>query len=397
MRTTRLRNAAGLGLLAAVGLVPLGYHLLSLSTMTDPAAILTGAAVPIACSALVVAATVPVARSPLSPAYTLRITGWSALGALTLGAVALLSVTFEMTQGPPPEGPLVVIVGAASIGSAFGLAFGLTDARQQRAQDQVERANAQLTVLNRVLRHNIRNAMTVVSGRVELLAERVDGGGESAAVVAENVDRLLSVSEHARHIGAVIGSEGPDGPDDVEAVVDLVEVVESVIERLETEHPDAEFDGPAAETCRVRAHPLTEAVASEVIENAAVHSGDGAPRVSVSIRRAGDAVAVRVADDGPGIPEETVETIRRGYETSMRHTDGLGLWLVQWVVDRSDAHLSFESSGEGQVVRIRFERVVETEGVAPRAASERSPRAADPPTADAADAADAPDAAGTDD
>ncbi|ELZ37249.1 sensor histidine kinase [Halorubrum tebenquichense] len=362
MRTTRLRNAAELGLLAAVGLVPLGYHLRSLSSMSDPLAIVSGVAVPIACSALVAAATVPIARSPLSPAHTLRITGWSALGAVTLGAVALLFVTYETSQGPSPTGPLVVIGGAASAGSAFGLAFGVTDARQQRTQDQLERANAQLTVLNRVLRHNIRNAMTVVSGRVEFLADRADGGGESAAVVEENVDRLLSVSEHARHIGAVIGSEGPDGPGDVETVVDLVEVVDGVIERLETEHPNVEFDAPEAATCRVRAHPLTEAVASEVIENAAVHGGD-APRVSVSLRRVGDGVAVRVADDGPGIPAETVETIRRGYETSMRHTDGLGLWLVQWVVDRSDADLGFESTADGQVVRIRFERVEETQGV----------------------------------
>jgi sensor histidine kinase regulating citrate/malate metabolism len=98
-----------------------------------------------------------------------------------------------------------------------------------------------------------------------------------------------------------------------------------------------------------------------------------------------------VADDGPGIPEETAETIRRGYETSMRHTDGPGLWPVQWVVDRSDAALGFESSDEGQVVRIRFDRVEETEGVAPRSAGERASRSADPPAADAADAA------GTDD
>ena len=358
MRTTPLRDAGEVGLLAAVGLVPLGYHLTSLSAMSDPTAIVTGALVPIACSALVVAATVPVARSPLSPAYTLRVTGWSALGALTLGAVALLFVTYEMSQGPPPEGPLVVIAGAASVGSAFGLAFGLTDARQQRTQDQLERSNAQLTVLNRVLRHNIRNAMTVVSGRVELLSERADGGEESAAVVAENVDRLLTVSEHARHIGSEIGPDGAD--EDVETAVDLVEVVDGVIERLRAEHPDAEFDAPVAEACRVRAHPLAEVVASELIENAVVHNEGETRRVSVSVRRVADDVALRVADDGPGIPEETVETIQRGYETAMLHADGLGLWLVQWVVDRSDAALAFESTAEGQVVRIRFERVAET-------------------------------------
>jgi signal transduction histidine kinase len=361
MRTTRIRNGGELGLLAAVGLVPLGYHLTSLSAMSDPTAIVTGALVPIACSALVVAATVPVARSPLSPAYTLRVTGWSALGAATLGAVALLFVSYEMSQGPPPEGPLVVIVGAASVGSVFGLAFGVTDARQQRTQDQLERSNDQLTVLNRVLRHNIRNAMTVVSGRVELLHERADGGDESAAVVEENVDRLLTVSEHARQIGAVIGPDGSD--EDVEAVVDLVEVVDGVIERLRAEHPDAEFDAPAAEACRVRAHPLAEALASELIENAVVHNEGDGRRVSVTVRRVDDDVALRVADDGPGVPEETVETLRRGYETSMLHTDGLGLWLVQWVADRSDAALAFESTAEGQRVAVRFERVEEAAGV----------------------------------
>lgn len=360
MRTTRIREVGELGLLAAVGLVSLGYHLTSLSAMTDPLAILTGAPVPIACNALVVAAAVPVARSSLSPAYTLGITGWSALGALTLGAVALLFVVYETSQGPPPERPFVVIAGVGSIGSVFGLAFGLTDARQQRTRDQLERANAQLTVLNRVLRSNIRNAMTVVRGRAEVLAERADGGEESAAVVAENVNRLLSASEHARHIGAVIGADGDE--EDVKAVVDLVEVVDGVIGWLQAEHPDAEFDAPVTEACRVRARPLVEAVGSEVIENAVVHNEGDTRRVSVSVRRAGGGVALRVADDGPGIPEETVETLRRGYETSTRHTDGLGLCLAQWIADRSDADLAFESTAEGQLVTLRFERVVETEG-----------------------------------
>jgi len=50
----------------------------------------------------------------------------------------------------------------------------------------------------------------------------------------------------------------------------------------------------------------------------------------------------------------------------------LGLWLVRWVVDRSDADLAFESAPDGQVVRIRFERVEETVDVPP--AVDRSDR-----------------------
>ncbi|MFW5917363.1 MAG: ATP-binding protein [Halorubrum sp.] len=421
MRTRRTQHVAALGLLCGLGLAPLAYHLSVLFSMTDLTAVVTGVLVPIACSSLVTASPVAVVRSPLSPAYTLRITGWSVLGALTLSGVVLLFVAHELSQGPPPAAPAIVIVGAGSIGSLFGLAFGLTDARQRHTQAQLERSNAQLTVLNRVLRHNIRNAMTIIGGRVEFLREhaaridaedarvdspnaradtgdarshagdarshagdarshagdaRADTGDarshadeaavveESAAVVKENIDRLLSVSEHARHIDAVIGVDESDGGDGgVEIAIDLVDVVDAAIERLCAEHPDATFDGPDAETCRVRAHPLVEVVASELLENAVVHNDGDVARVDAALVRTDGDVALRIADDGPGIPDETVETIRRGYETSMRHADGLGLWLVRWVVDRSDAHLSFDSTESGQVVRIRFETVESVEGV----------------------------------
>ncbi|VTT87095.1 diguanylate cyclase/phosphodiesterase (GGDEF & EAL domains) with PAS/PAC sensor(s) [Halorubrum sp. DM2] len=378
MRWTRAKNAGQLGLLAALGLVPLGFLLSSLSGMSDPVAVVTGVVVPIVCSALVVLATVPVARSPLSPAYTGFIVAWTALGALTLGAVALLFVSYEMSQGPPPSNPALVIGGAASVGSAFGLAFGLTDARQRWAQGQLERANGQLTVLNRVLRHNIRNAMTVVRGRARFIRQQAeasqragaDGAGDGladhAVVVEENAERLLGVSEHARHIDAVIGPD--DDVEEVATTVDLVGVAEGAIERLGAEHPAAEFVAPAAVACRVRAHPLTEVAVSELIENAVVHGGD-APRVAVSVRRDGDGATLRVDDDGPGIPPETVEAIQRGYETSMRHADGLGLWLVRWVVDRSVADLGFDADGDGQTVTIRFERVETADGEPSPAAS----------------------------
>jgi len=102
----------------------------------------------------------------------------------------------------------------------------------------------------------------------------------------------------------------------------------------------------------------------------------------VSVLRVGCGATLRVEDNGPGIPSGTVEAIRRGYETSMRHADGLGLWLVRWVVDRSVADLAFESSEGGQVVQIRFERVEEAPGVARSAADQKPSRRPERPAAD---------------
>ena len=70
-----------------------------------------------------------------------------------------------------------------------------------------------------------------------------------------------------------------------------------------------------------------------------------------------DVVAVRVEDDGPGIPDEQVTVLERGRETALEHTSGLGLWLVDWIVRASGGTVSFEArSPRGSVVELVLPR-----------------------------------------
>jgi sensor histidine kinase regulating citrate/malate metabolism len=68
-----------------------------------------------------------------------------------------------------------------------------------------------------------------------------------------------------------------------------------------------------------------------------------------------DEVVVRVADDGPGIPELERTAISAGLESPLQHATGLGLWLVQWTVTNSGGSMSIaDREGGGAVVELRL-------------------------------------------
>jgi PAS domain S-box-containing protein len=199
---------------------------------------------------------------------------------------------------------------------------------QRRLADRTE----QLEVLNRVVRHDIRNDMTVVLAWLEALEAHVDESG------ADALDRIERASEHvvelteiARdHVDVVVGdSEIEPEP------VDLADVLGTEIEKRRETYPAATFeiDGELPDH-RVAANGMLPSVFRNLLNNAVQHNDDPSPTVTVSAARDGDVVRVRVADDGPGIPDGQKETIfGRGEKGLDSPGSGIGLYLVDTLVD----------------------------------------------------------------
>lgn len=53
-------------------------------------------------------------------------------------------------------------------------------------------------------------------------------------------------------------------------------------------------------------------------------------------------VIIRVADNGPGIPQGVRSVILEGQETQLQHGDGLGIWLVDWVTTLLGGEIAFD-------------------------------------------------------
>jgi PAS domain S-box-containing protein len=227
-------------------------------------------------------------------------------------------------------------------GAVSGHLVSLRDVTERRQREQ------RITVLNRLLRHDIRNEMNVVRGNADLLADHTNGGGR------ERIDRILTtvdtVVERSNKIGAV--SEALDAED--ARPLDLTALVDPVVAEARERYSDAEVVVERPDTVGVLASPSLTLAFEELVDNAVEHA-DGPVTVTIIVERGAEGVTVRVSDDGPGIADHEREVIRSGDETPLQHGSGVGLWLVKWVVRNAGGTMSFVD-GPGTTVEIELPR-----------------------------------------
>ena len=224
---------------------------------------------------------------------------------------------------------------------------GLRDDRDRGAvvviHDVTERRNrvTQLDVLNRVLRHNLRNEMNVVYGYASQLDD-----GDAVDRIQEKAMTMVELGDKAREIDRML-DEGDTGDP-----VELGDVVEIEVDRARDAFPAVTFDLDCPDADR-RVPRTIGPVLRNLVENAAKHNEGPDPTVSVEVWFEGETAVIDVRDDGPGIPESERAVLRTGEETPLNHSTGLGLWLVNWGVQTMGGTVTVQSDpGEGSLVRV---------------------------------------------
>jgi len=254
------------------------------------------------------------------------------------------SETIELNQ---PDGTRQFEATVSPITDRFdrqpGYAIVCTDVTQERVRSQ------RLSVLNRVLRHNLRNEMTVIRGRAELIA---DGGHEHtdhAETIVSSADELMSTGDRARQVETMMSTMAA-----TEATVPLADLADRVIDEYRSTHPEATFSVDIDGSLRVSVNDeVLSTVLDNLVENAIVHNDAPTPVVTVGARTTEEGVQVSVSDNGPGIPSNEQRVIENGDENELEHGSGLGLWAVKWGVVRLGGNLSFEDrKPQGTVVMI---------------------------------------------
>jgi PAS domain S-box-containing protein len=202
-------------------------------------------------------------------------------------------------------------------------------------------------VLSRVLRHNIRNELQVVQGNTAMLASELEGRNEAIAQKAlSGAKDLVSLSNKARGIEELVEQ------DHTRTEVDLVAMLEDAIESSREEFPAVSFTADLPESCEVCVIPAIHLAVENLIENAAEHNTSETPTVDVAVSHTDDAVTVTISDNGPGIPTQELAVLDSGAETDLEHGSGLGLWIVNWVVDDSMASIRYDTDSSGTEVTI---------------------------------------------
>lgn len=226
-------------------------------------------------------------------------------------------------------------------------------------QDVTARKRRQrlIRLLNRVLRHNLRNDMTAVMGYADILADRHDDEtAEYAERIANTARDLVGVSEKAQTIEQNI--RGVDTDRSRER--NLMALLEEVAASLRADYPDAtitvqsQLRSPEMSGVMVSGR-FGEALA-ELGRNAIEH-GDPEPTVTfgVDLRRGeSGGVEIVVRDNGPGLPVHEQRVLERGEETPLEHGDGIGLWLVNWLTTGMGGSVAADVDSQGTAIRLQF-------------------------------------------
>lgn len=215
-------------------------------------------------------------------------------------------------------------------------------------------------IFSRVLRHNIRNDLTVINGYAELIRSQSEGQVvELAKGIDEKSNHLVSQAEKVRKIEQIITHDRTvTGPlsEVVEEAIAAADVPDDAVIRWSIGDEIAEF------------HPKFELAVRELIENAITHhDGADSPEIDVYSEVTGNRVTLFVRDSGPGIPQSEIDVLRAGEETTLKHGSGIGLWLVRWIVTRSNGELIAESTDSGTRIGIELRRVEAESETAQRA------------------------------
>lgn len=222
-------------------------------------------------------------------------------------------------------------------------------------------------VFARVLRHNMRNDLNVIKGNVRLLSENIPESDEKFADLAnEYTDNLLEMSEKARDLESII--ESPRA----RTCVDLADTVDHAIVNVSDSYPDAEIKTRIHRPCYVTVHKDLQRAIENLLENACRHDTDPPTTIDISTDLVDETVELSIVDDGPGISDHELEVIETETETTLHHGSGLGLWIVNWVVNRSKGDIDLEGRPDGTRVTLTLFLAKDSDDAAEEASFDES-------------------------
>lgn len=229
----------------------------------------------------------------------------------------------------------------------LGQVYLLRDVTEQRTHEQ------RLDVLNRVLRHNLRNEFDAIRGFAEALQEEPQP--EERTVFADRIhetsQNLVEMGSTVARVERLLARKTLD-----HATVDVSALLTASCERVGDTFPAGAVTVSGPDSVDLQTdRQLLETIVEELLVNALEHNDRENPTVEVVVEPVATGVQISVQDDGPGIPTQERSVLLDGEETPLRHGSGLGLWMVYWSVIRLGGTLSFSTNEpRGSVVTLRL-------------------------------------------
>jgi two-component system, NtrC family, sensor histidine kinase HydH len=230
------------------------------------------------------------------------------------------------------------------------------NAHLREAEEAVRRSDrlAALGQLTAGLAHELRNPMGTMKSSAELLARRIPAtdaiGRELSGFIQMEVDRANSLITRFLQFARPFHLE--------RKTVEIASVVDRAIGQVERQVPRFEVDFVRNYSPDVPPLALDTELMEQVFVNLLTNAAQASPAgslITVKTRSAEGVVEVAVIDRGKGIDAKDREHIFNPFFTTRPEGVGLGLAIVQKIVDEHGGRILVESeAGQGAVFRVHL-------------------------------------------
>lgn len=268
---------------------------------------------------------------------------------LTEGELASWSALINRAIGVGTQWLAAALV-VLEAGRRAALQFSLE--RQQRFAD--------------ILAHEVRNALTAVSGHAQRLAKLADKLAPSdvlarADKIRAAASRIEAVIERVQLASSLGNGMVPVAP----AAIDLNALLSRLVDALREDYPERTFKLSLDHVAfAVRGDEvLLQQAFDNLLQNSMHYSAPGSP-VLVASARTQAGIKVTIADSGEGVPADELPRVReayyRGSSGKSKSGMGLGLYFVDRIVDAHGGTFLFESkAGSGTTATIELPKILE--------------------------------------
>ena len=271
--------------------------------------------------------------------YARTVLTWFVVGA---GALGLVLGPLLAASSPGDATAAVAAVGI--VGSGAGLLVGIRGAEADRQQMIVNRQVEQARLLNRILRHEVRNSVTILRGHSELIFEgREDTDDRSRMAITDAIARIERAVDETRFLtfGTVDGGSGLEP-------VRLDEALRRHAER--TDHVESATSVPSV---TVRADRYLDRLLNELVA-LPYWAGAGADPLGVEVRDRH--IDLSVTAPGTWLSAREREVLVEGIPEQERNDVDYGVPVIRLLTARYGGEVSVDATDDATTVSVRLPR-----------------------------------------
>jgi signal transduction histidine kinase len=267
--------------------------------------------------------------TPLTP-----VDGWSTPEYVAISLISLVFIAFSIYQ-----------MGCRITRAHEQVALELWERREELCTENEDRTKALEGIAAR-LAHEVKNPLAAIKGlSVHMARTSTDPKvAERLSIVAAEADRVQSILD-----GFLSFSRGLD--DLKVAATNPHQVARELALLLETRAADhgvtLDVGGTPDLSVNADARKLRQALMNLVLN--AMQASPSGGTVDIDIAKTGrDGIEIRVKDQGPGMPPEVLDRIRKPYFTTKEGGSGLGVAVARGLIEQHGGQLRYESApGKG--------------------------------------------------